>query len=201
VVTAFLDYARPLKSSLAPGDVGDILQRTFKLLAPQVPPGIEVAIDVVPELPPVACDAEQLKQVFLNLALNSFQAMPQGGTLRVSAGLARDELASWREPRFRDDRIEIRFRDSGPGVPADARESIFVPFYTTKEKGTGLGLAISQRIVKSHHGTLTVTSPPGGGAEFTVSLPAIPAEAPLQPPAAGLAARESRRARRRRRTT
>jgi signal transduction histidine kinase len=200
VVTAFLDYARPLKSSLVPGDVGDILQRTFKLLAPQVPPGIEVAIDVVPELPPVACDAEQLKQVFLNLALNSFQAMPSGGTLRVSAGLARDELASWREPRFRDDRIEIRFRDSGPGVPADARESIFVPFYTTKEKGTGLGLAISQRIVKSHHGTLTVTSPPGGGAEFTVSLPAIPAEAPAQPPVAGLAARESRRTRRRRRT-
>jgi signal transduction histidine kinase len=201
VVTAFLDYARPLKSSLVPGDVGDILQRTFKLLAPQVPPGIEVIIDVVPELPPVACDAEQLKQVFLNLALNSFQAMPQGGTLRVGAGLARDELASWREPRFRDDRIEIRFRDSGPGVPADARESIFVPFYTTKEKGTGLGLAISQRIVKSHQGTLTVTSPPGGGAEFTVSLPAIAAETPLQPPAAGLAARNSRRARRRRRAT
>ena len=74
--------------------------------------------------------------------------------------------------------MEVRFRDTGPGIPAEARESIFVPFYTTKEKGTGLGLAISQRIVKAHRGSLSASSPPGGGAEFTVSLPAIPAETP-----------------------
>ncbi len=202
VVTAFLDYSRPLKSSLSPGDVGDILQRTFRLLAPQVPPGIAVSIDVAPELPPVACDAEQLKQVFLNLALNAFQAMPEGGALRVKAGLARDDLSGWREHRFRDDRVEVRFRDTGPGIPPEARESIFVPFYTTKEKGTGLGLAISQRIVKAHHGTLTAGSPPGGGAEFTVSLPAIPPEAAAGAPAAAApAVRDGPRGRRRRRTT
>ncbi len=202
VVSAFLDYSRPLKSNLAPGDVGDILQRTFRLLAPQVPTGIEVSIDVAPELPPVACDAEQLKQVFLNLALNAFQAMPEGGTLRVQAGLARDDLSSWREHRFRDDRVEVRFRDTGPGIPPEARESIFVPFYTTKEKGTGLGLAISQRIVKAHHGTLTAGSPPGGGAEFTISLPAIPPEAAAGAAAqAAPAVREPPRGRRRRRPT
>jgi len=197
VVTQFLDYARPLKSSMAPGDVGDILQRTFKLLAPQVPPGIELAIEVAPELPLVSCDAEQLKQVFLNLAINSFQAMPEGGRLRVSASMARDEVASWRELRLRDDRVEIRFRDTGPGIPPDARENVFVPFYTTKEKGTGLGLAISQRIVKAHHGTLVVSGSPQGGAEFAISLPCIEAtpswpDAPAQPP-------EPRRARKRRR--
>jgi len=196
VVTQFLDYARPLKSSMAPGDVGDILQRTFKLLAPQIPPGIELAIDVAPELPLVNCDAEQLKQVFLNLALNSFQAMPAGGHLRVSASLARDDLASWQEPRLRDDRVEIRFRDTGPGIPSDARENVFVPFYTTKEKGTGLGLAISQRIVKAHHGSLVVSGPAQGGAEFAISLPCIDLEpprtaAPSPPP-------EPRRARKRR---
>jgi signal transduction histidine kinase len=196
VVTQFLDYARPLKSTLAPGDVGDILQRTFKLLAPQVPAGIEVTIDVAPELPLVDCDPEQLKQVFLNLALNSFQAMPDGGKLHVSASLARDELATWREPRFRDDRVEIRFRDTGPGIPADARDNVFVPFYTTKEKGTGLGLAISQRLVKAHHGALVVSSPPGGGAEFTVSLPCIQVEQAR--PAAPAPQPESRRARKRR---
>jgi two-component system, NtrC family, sensor histidine kinase HydH len=196
VVTQFLDYARPLKSTLAPGDVGDILQRTFKLLAPQVPAGIELTIDLAPELPLVNCDAEQLKQVFLNLALNSFQAMPDGGKLHVSASLARDELATWREPRFRDDRVEVRFRDTGPGIPADARDNVFVPFYTTKEKGTGLGLAISQRIVKAHHGTLIVSGPPGGGAEFAVSLPCIQAELPR--PAAPAPQPESRRARKRR---
>ena len=199
VVTQFLDYARPLKSSMAPGDVGEILQRTFKLLAPQIPPGIELAIDVAPELPLVSCDAEQLKQVFLNLALNSFQAMPDGGALRVSAALARDELASWQEPRLRDDRVEIRFRDTGPGIPSDARENVFVPFYTTKEKGTGLGLAISQRIVKAHHGSLVVSGPAQGGAEFAISLPCIElepprAEAPSPPP-------EPRRTRKRRLST
>jgi two-component system, NtrC family, sensor histidine kinase HydH len=199
VVTQFLDYARPLKSSMAPGDVGDILQRTFKLLAPQIPPGIEFSIDVAPELPLVNCDAEQLKQVFLNLALNAFQAMPDGGALRVSASLARDELASWQEPRLRDDRVEIRFRDSGPGIPSDARENVFVPFYTTKEKGTGLGLAISQRIVKAHHGSLVVSGPSQGGAVFTISLPCIELEpprtaAPSPPP-------EPRRARKRRFST
>ncbi len=200
VVTAFLDYARPLKSSMAPGDVGDILERTFKLLTPQVPAGIAVSVDVAPELPSVDCDAEQLKQVFLNLALNSFQAMPDGGTLQVTARLARDELASWREPRHRDGRVEIRFRDSGPGVPADARDSIFVPFYTTKEKGTGLGLAISQRIVKAHHGSLSVNTPPDGGAEFTVSLPSIPRDPdPVPAPAEAPASPEGRRPRRRRR--
>ncbi|HET8733537.1 MAG TPA: ATP-binding protein [Anaeromyxobacteraceae bacterium] len=182
VVTAFLDYSRPLKPSLAPADVGDILQRTFKLLAPQVPPAIAVSVEVAPELPQVLCDAEQLRQVFINLALNSFQAMPGGGRLDVTAGLARDEVASWREPRFRDARVEVRFRDTGPGIPPEARENVFVPFYTTKEKGTGLGLAISQRIVKAHHGSLAISGPPGGGAEFTVSLPSIPAEAQAVPP-------------------
>ena len=196
VVTQFLDYARPLKSTLVPGDVADILQRTFKLLGPQVPPGIQVTIDVAPELPPVNCDAEQLKQVFLNLALNSFQAMPDGGKLHVSATLARDELATWREPRFRDDRVEIRFRDTGPGIPPDARDNVFVPFYTTKVKGTGLGLAISQRIVKAHHGTLVVSGPAQGGAEFAVSIPCIEAE-PLRP-ASPAPRPEPRRARKRR---
>jgi two-component system sensor histidine kinase HydH len=200
VVTAFLDYARPLKSSMSPGDLGDILQRTFKLLAPQIPQGIEVSIDVAPELPPVECDAEQLKQVFLNLALNSFQAMPRGGQLRVSATLARDDLDGWREPRYRDARVEVRFRDTGPGISPQARESIFVPFYTTKEKGTGLGLAISQRIVKAHRGSLTVATPPEGGAEFTVSLPSIPVESATQLPAQPIpGATGGRRSRRRRR--
>jgi signal transduction histidine kinase len=117
----------------------------------------------------------------------------------VSASLARDELASWQEPRLRDDRVEIRFRDSGPGIPSDARENVFVPFYTTKEKGTGLGLAISQRIVKAHHGSLVVSGPSQGGAVFTISLPCIELEpprtaAPSPPP-------EPRRARKRRFST
>jgi len=198
VVSQFLDYSRPLKSSMSPGDVGDILQRTFKLLAPDIPSGIHLSLDLAPELPAVNCDAEQLKQVFLNLALNAFQAMPLGGTLTVSTQLTRDDLAPWRESHARD-RVEVRFRDTGPGIPPESRDNVFVPFFTTKEKGTGLGLAISQRIVKAHQGTIGVSSPPGGGAEFVLSFPGLPSEAPAAPPAPAVVEDSRRRSRRRRR--
>ena len=173
VVSQFLDYSRPLKSNLVPGDVNDILERTFKLLSGDVPPGIEVQLDLSGDLPRVSCDAEQLKQVFLNLALNAVQAMPRGGKLTVSTRRSRDELAVWRDAPGRSDSVDVRFRDTGEGIPEEARESIFVPFYTTKEKGTGLGLAICQRIVKAHQGTIGVRSPPGGGAEFFIVIPGL----------------------------
>ena len=166
VVTQFLDYSRPLKPSLAPTDVNEVLEKTFKLLQAQVPENVAVELELADWLPRVQADAEQLKQVFLNLALNAFQAMPGGGRLHVSTRVARDELAFWREGSRRADVVEIRFRDSGPGIPEEARENIFVPFYTTKEKGTGLGLAICQRIVKAHLGSIVVRSPPGEGAEL-----------------------------------
>ncbi len=82
VVTQFLDYSRPLKPSMAPGEVNEILEKTFRLLLAETPPQIDVRLDLAPGLPRVLCDAEQLKQVFLNLALNSFQAMPRGGSSR-----------------------------------------------------------------------------------------------------------------------
>ncbi len=201
VVTAFLDYSRPLKSSLAPTSVNEVLERTFKLLEAQAPKDVVVSLELAEWLPRVQADAEQLKQVFLNLALNAFQAMPDGGRLQVSTRVARDELAFWREGARRADVVEIRFRDTGPGIPEDARENVFVPFYTTKEKGTGLGLAICQRIVRSHLGSITVRSPPGAGAELLVSLPALREERPpdsARPPlspAEKAAAREQRRAR------
>jgi signal transduction histidine kinase len=111
--------------------------------------------------------------------------MPRGGRLTVSTLVVRDELAFWREGARRPDQVEIRFRDSGPGIPEEERERIFVPFYTTKEKGTGLGLAICLRLVKAHQGTLVVRSPPGGGAEFIVALPAHREERLEPPHAAG----------------
>ena len=92
--------------------------------------------------------------------------------------MSRDELAFWREGARRPDVVEVHFRDTGAGIPEEARERIFVPFYTTKEKGTGLGLAICQRIVKAHLGTIQVRSPPGEGAEFIISLPGLREERP-----------------------
>jgi len=205
VVSQFLDYSRPARASLSSGDVNDILERTLKLLGSEVPPAVDLVVELERPLPRVLCDPEQLRQVFLNLALNAVQAMPRGGKLTVSTRLARDELALWREAARRSDVVEVRFRDTGPGVPEEAREHIFVPFYTTKEKGTGLGLAICQRIIKAHGGSLGLRSAPGEGAEFVIALPAIWEERPAQTEAEETTTREvpgrdgSRRRKRRRR--
>jgi two-component system, NtrC family, sensor histidine kinase HydH len=195
VVTQFLDYSRPLKPALAPTDVNEVLEKTFRLLEPEVPDAVELALELADWVPRVHADAEQLKQVFLNLALNAFQAMPHGGRLAVTTRVARDELAFWREGARRADVVEVRFRDSGPGIPEEVRESIFVPFYTTKEKGTGLGLAICQRIVKAHLGSIVVRSTAGEGAEFLVSLPGLREERPPQVPKTPLDDEERARAR------
>ncbi len=201
VVSQFLDYSRPLKSALSPTDINEVVSRTLKLLQSAVPPGIELVADLTSELPLVLCDAEQLRQVFINLAQNGFQAMPDGGRLTVTTTVVRDELAFWREGARRPDQVEIRFRDSGPGIPEDVRERIFVPFYTTKEKGTGLGLAICLRLVRAHHGTLVIRSPTGGGAEFIVSLPAYRDERPEHQHAASPDDQQARQRRRERAET
>ena len=197
VVSQFLDYSRPLRPALAPTDLNEVLTRTFKLLQPEVPEAVTVSLQLADGLPRVQADAEQLKQVFLNLALNAFQAMPHGGRLVVSTYAARDDLAFWRDGGRRPDVVEIRFRDSGAGIADDAREAIFVPFYTTKEKGTGLGLAICQRIVKAHQGSIVVRSTPGEGAEFTIALPGLREDRPSAP--VPLDAEERARVRERRR--
>jgi two-component system, NtrC family, sensor histidine kinase HydH len=207
VVTEFLDYSRPAKALLAPGDVNEVLERTLRLLGGEIPPSVELRVELERPLPRVSCDPEQLRQVFLNLTLNAVQAMPRGGRLTVSSRLARDELAVWRGAPRRSDTVEVRFGDSGPGIPEEARDHVFVPFYTTKEKGTGLGLAICQRIVKAHGGTIGLRSGPGEGAEFVISLPALweergearAEERPGQPAPAQAERSRSRRRRRRRR--
>ncbi len=199
VVTQFLDYSRPLKPSMAPTDVNEVVAKTFKLLEGQAPGHVKVEIELASWLPRVQADAEQLKQVFLNVALNAFQAMPGGGRLTVSTRVARDDLAFWREGVRRADIVEIRFRDTGPGIPEEARENVFVPFYTTKEKGTGLGLAISQRLVKAHQGSIVVRSEVGQGSEFIVSLPGLREDRPPSEARPPLTDEEKARDRQRRR--
>jgi len=198
VVSQFLDYSRPLRPAMTPTDVNEVLTRTFRLLQAQTPAAVTVSLELSEGIPRVQADAEQLKQVFLNLALNAFQAMPRGGKLTVATDPVREELSFWRENGRRTELVEVRFRDTGPGIPDDARESIFVPFYTTKEKGTGLGLAICQRIIKAHQGSIVVHSSPGEGAEFVISLPGLREER-TSAPGRLLNTEERARARERRR--
>jgi two-component system, NtrC family, sensor histidine kinase HydH len=179
VVSAFLDYARPLKQNFGPTDLNEVITRTVRLIQNDVPKNITLKVELEPDLPKVDADAEQLKQVLINLVQNAGQALgdkPGEITLRTV------KPERFGEPRFSAEQIELHVIDNGPGIPADQQLHIFVPFFTTKQKGTGLGLAICQRIVKNHGGVITVQSRSGEGSTFIVRLPALAEGAPAETP-------------------
>ncbi|HEX3698625.1 MAG TPA: ATP-binding protein [Polyangia bacterium] len=166
IVSQFLDYARPYRGEQRPLEVNEVLKKTLQLIAKEQNSAVEINSRLAEGLPPVRADAEQLLQVFLNLSLNALQAMPQGGQLLLSTSLRRATRRG-AAAAF----LEVRFRDTGVGIPPGDLRNLFIPFFTTKEKGTGLGLPISQRIIENHGGTIEVRSQPGEGATFTVLLP------------------------------
>jgi signal transduction histidine kinase len=176
VVTAFLDYARPLKQSFGPTDLNEVVTRTMRLIQNDVPKQIELAVQLDLTLPRVDGDAEQLKQVLINLVQNAVQATGSApGRITVST-VKPDRFGDFRGNL--NDFVEVHVSDTGPGIPADQQQHIFVPFFTTKQKGTGLGLAICQRIVKNHGGNISVQSKPGDGCTFVIRLQALPSEQP-----------------------
>ena len=169
VVTRFLDYARPERPGREGADKVDlnlVVRKTVQLLQGENLKNVELRVRLDEHLPLIHGDPESLIQVFLNLGQNALQAMPEGGTL---------EILSTRRRRSRlgyGQFAEVRFRDTGIGIPRDRLKKLFIPFYTTKQKGTGLGLAISHRIINQHGGTIEVRSTIGQGSTFSVFLPA-----------------------------
>jgi signal transduction histidine kinase len=111
----------------------------------------------------VSVDAGRMKQVFMNLLLNSIEASPAGATVTVTLRSAA------RAGGGRVCRVEVH--DEGGGIPAEHRDDVFTPFFTTKDSGTGLGLAVAYQIVTEHGGEIAFTSAAGGGTTFVVRLP------------------------------
>lgn len=164
LVTRFLDFARPSRLELNPVDMPSLLERALKSIAEKITAGnINVRRDYASGLPPVMADEQLCDQVFTNLLSNACEAMGEkGGELKVRIFP--------RDSGFRHE-VMVEIEDSGPGIPADLREQIFNPFFTTKKTGVGLGLAIVTKIVDAHGGAVHVKSEPGRGACFQVSLP------------------------------
>jgi len=160
ILEEFVNFARlPLPRSERV-EVAPLLAEILGLLQPQADEaGVRVETEWGPTTAVVQGDRDQLREVFLNLGQNALQAMPNGGVL----GLSLSQVGPW---------LEIAVADSGPGVPEAQRELIFHPFFTTKPGGLGLGLAIVRRIVEQHDGSVSCEDRPGGGAVFTVRLPA-----------------------------
>ena len=166
VVSRFLTYAKPETIEPDTRSIGDILKRIIALITTRhLPAGIVVRRNIPQDLSPVWVDGEQIMQAILNIVLNAVEAMPDGGTLTLSARDIDEE---------ENPRVEVVIGDTGQGITSTAMRRIFKPFYTTKEKGTGIGLAISHKIIKAHGGTITVTSSAGHGAAFRIRIPAYP---------------------------
>jgi signal transduction histidine kinase len=123
--------------------------------------GIVLEKRLAPELPPVWGNSARLQHVFTNLLINAQQATPSGGTVRVLTERAEQPKGVW-----------VHVEDTGEGIPPEALERIFEPFYTRKEHGTGLGLSIAKQIIEEHGGEIRVASELGKGARFSVFLPA-----------------------------
>lgn len=166
VVGSFLDYARPARGNPAPCDVRAAVERTLQLVGPECQKaGTKLVVEQEPVLPPVRIDVEQLRQVLLNLVQNALQALDGGGEIHVGS-------TSVERGRGETPWVEVRVRDTGPGIPPEVLANLFVPFVTTKDRGTGLGLAISQRIVAAAGGRILVRTREGEGTTFVVRLPA-----------------------------
>ena len=169
LVTRFLDFARPLQTELRPQEVTALLDRALDSVAEQWHGGqIRVEREYQPNLPLVPLDEGLCERALLNLVQNAFEAMgDEGGTLRVEVRAAQTNGRPG---------VEIRVKDTGPGIPAELREQIFNPFVTTKKAGVGLGLSIVAKIIDEHHGTIRVESAPGQGACFVIFFPAVQRE-------------------------
>jgi two-component system NtrC family sensor kinase len=157
IVSDLLEYARGRQPMLAEVDLGELISESLAV----APHPASVSLDWRPPAEPVVgvVDRDQMRQVLLNLVTNAYDAMLEGGRLRIQ--LAKQGA----------DSITIEVTDTGSGMDEATRQRIFEPFFTTKARGVGLGLAVTQRIVLAHGGAIEVQSTPRAGTTFTIRIP------------------------------
>ena len=160
VISSLLAFARPPQLQPHPVAVGELFDRALLLARDELAAKeVRVQRQEPAGLPPVRADADLISQVLLGLLANAAESVPVGGEVSLHA-------------RAVDGAVEMAVADSGPGVSPELRERIFEPFFTTRARGTGLGLAIAKQIVEAHAGRIVLSERPGGGAQFTLFLPA-----------------------------
>ncbi len=171
-----LAFARKQPAELRPVDLSALVKESADLLRRTLGERIRVEVTECPGAW-VEADANQMEQVLLNLATNARDAMPRGGTLRISVRCVElDEQAATAVGLRPGPHVELSVRDTGEGMTEELKDRIFEPFFTTKEvgKGTGLGLAMVDGIVRQNAGAVSVETAPGEGTEFRILLPRIP---------------------------
>ncbi|NLP12340.1 PAS domain S-box protein [bacterium] len=165
IVKDFLLFARLDRIQSGRVDLNQIIRDTLFLFKGTFNSRIKVTAQLDAALPLYTGDGDQLRQVLINLIVNSMEAMTDGGTLLIRT--KRLVLAEGRTY------VQLLVQDSGQGIEAAHLKNIFKPFFSTKEKGVGMGLAICQRIIQNHGGEIDVSSRLGNGATFIITLPVV----------------------------
>jgi len=159
VVQGFLKFTRPEDLKLQPLALRALFDEIVPIVRPEADRAKVQLIVSCDGAPDVNGDPTMLRQAFLNLALNACQAMPSGGTLRITCESARGR------------RVAIVFTDTGVGIAPANLQRIFDLYFTTREKGSGIGLSMVYRTVQMHDGEIEVQSTPGAGTAFRLLLP------------------------------
>jgi two-component system, NtrC family, sensor kinase len=163
IVEGMLSFSRPTEPHLANIDIAEMISQTMRLLEPTARKShVEIRTHFPSEPALVRADADQLKQVFLNVAMNALQAMPEGGelTILISRWSTAADRPAWK----------AEFADTGAGIAPEDLENVFDPFFTTKRDGTGLGLSICHSIIQAHGGEIEVESTLGQGTRVDIHL-------------------------------
>ena len=171
ILQEFRDFVRATQLSLVDQDLNEILRQCVAESFPKRT-GVTLELALTPDLPSVPADAARLKRAFSELIENAVSFMPEGGRLTIRSMKANpveaQRLAGLTRAR---PYVCVEFADSGPGVPLEAKDRIFTPFFTSRAKGLGLGLSIVKGILEAHHGSI-VEAGEGEGARFLAFLPA-----------------------------
>lgn len=161
LVDRMLKFSRSTPPRLEEADINDIIESVLPLLAYHKLHSSRIDIEkiLIKKLPRIRGDVNQLQEVFLNLFINAYQAMPNGGRLIV------------RTDNFQNLYAQIRITDTGCGIAPQNLKNIFMPFFSTKKDGTGLGLSICYNIIKNHNGSIDIESQVDRGTTFIIKLP------------------------------
>lgn len=164
ILDNFLKFARPGPFGLHEVDIKALIDHIMTLMRFEAQER-QIRLEQVTgeEFLPVLGDETQISQVLVNIVVNAFHAMPNGGLCQISAVQRESEGKRW---------VEVTVRDNGVGITKKQLSRLFEPFYTTKPSGTGLGLAIAYRIMQDHGGTIQVSSVPGSGTTVVTQFPA-----------------------------